>query len=70
MTPMAAARQVVGDIANRTSQVADDALTFIIAAGWTINGAVFQYSDMWQFIINMSTHHRDLRHGLPDPEFT
>jgi low affinity Fe/Cu permease len=48
-----------GEIANRTSQAAGRALTFMIAAGvvivWAISGPVFRYSDTWQLVINTGT---------------
>lgn len=51
--------KLFGEIANRTSQAAGRALTFMIAAGvvivWAITGPIFQYSDTWQLIINTGT---------------
>jgi low affinity Fe/Cu permease len=51
--------KLFGDIANRTSQAAGRALTFVIAAAvvvvWAITGPVFQYSDTWQLVINTGT---------------
>jgi low affinity Fe/Cu permease len=51
--------KLFGDIANRTSQAAGRALTFMIAAGvvtaWAVTGPVFQYSDTWQLVINTGT---------------
>jgi low affinity Fe/Cu permease len=51
--------KLFGDIANRTSQAAGRALTFMIAAGvvivWAGTGPVFQYSDTWQLVINTGT---------------
>jgi low affinity Fe/Cu permease len=48
-----------GDIANRTSQAAGRAPTFMIAAGvvivWAVTGPVFHYSDTWQLVINTGT---------------
>ena len=51
--------KLFGDIANRTSQAAGKALTFLIAAGvvavWAITGPIFQFSDTWQLVINTGT---------------
>ena len=51
--------RVFGDVANRTSQAAGRASTFILAAGvvvvWAITGPLFQYSDTWQLVINTGT---------------
>jgi low affinity Fe/Cu permease len=51
--------KVFGDIANRTSQAAGRASTFMLAAGvvivWAITGPLFQYSDTWQLVINTGT---------------
>ena len=51
--------KLFGDIANRTSQAAGKALTFLIAAGvvvvWAITGPLFQFSDTWQLVINTGT---------------
>jgi low affinity Fe/Cu permease len=51
--------KVFGDIANRTSQAAGRASTFILAAVvvavWAISGPIFQYSDTWQLVINTGT---------------
>lgn len=48
-----------GDIANRTSQAAGRASTFIIGAGvvvvWAVTGPIFNYSDTWQLVINTGT---------------
>jgi low affinity Fe/Cu permease len=53
------AGKLFGDIANRTSQAAGRALTFMIAAGvvivWAITGPIFHYSDTWQLVINTGT---------------
>lgn len=53
------AAKLFGDIANRTSQAAGRATTFMIAAGviivWGITGPIFHYSDTWQLVINTST---------------
>jgi low affinity Fe/Cu permease len=47
------------DIANRTSQAAGRALTFVIAVVvvvvWAVTGPIFQYSDTWQLVINTGT---------------
>ena len=51
--------KVFGDIANRTSQAAGRALTFVIAVVvvviWAVTGPIFQYSDTWQLVINTGT---------------
>jgi low affinity Fe/Cu permease len=51
--------KIFGDIANRTSQAAGRALTFVIAALvvliWAITGPLFQFSDTWQLVINTGT---------------
>ncbi|MBU6462625.1 MAG: low affinity iron permease family protein [Bradyrhizobium sp.] len=51
--------KLFGDIANRTSQAAGRALTFMIAAAvvlvWAVSGPVFHYSDTWQLVINTGT---------------
>jgi low affinity Fe/Cu permease len=48
-----------GEIANRTSQAAGRATTFLVAAlvivVWAVTGPVFDYSDTWQLIINTGT---------------
>jgi len=48
-----------GEAANKTSQAAGRASTFMIAAGvvivWAITGPLFQYSDTWQLVINTGT---------------
>lgn len=53
------AGKLFSDIANRTSQAAGRALTFLIAATivvvWAITGPVFNYSDTWQLVINTGT---------------
>jgi low affinity Fe/Cu permease len=57
--PHSRAAQLFSDIANRTSQAAGRALTFMIAAGivllWAVTGPVFHYSDTWQLVINTGT---------------
>jgi low affinity Fe/Cu permease len=51
--------KLFGDIANRTSQAAGKALTFLLAAGvvavWAITGPLFEFSDTWQLVINTGT---------------
>ena len=51
--------KLFGDIANRTSQAAGRALTFLAAAGvvviWAATGPLFGYSDTWQLVINTCT---------------
>jgi low affinity Fe/Cu permease len=51
--------KLFSDIANRTSQAAGRALTFLIAAGvvilWAVTGPFFHYSDTWQLVINTGT---------------
>ena len=51
--------KVFADIANRTSQAAGRALTFLIAVGvvvvWAVSGPIFGYSDTWQLVINTGT---------------
>ena len=51
--------KLFNDIANRTSQAAGRALTFMIAAGivivWAVTGPLFHYSDTWQLVINTGT---------------
>ncbi|MGN6286747.1 MAG: low affinity iron permease family protein [Afipia sp.] len=53
------ANHVFAEIANRTSQAAGRALTFMIAASivliWAISGPIFHYSDTWQLVINTGT---------------
>jgi low affinity Fe/Cu permease len=53
------AGKLFGDIANRTSQAAGRALTFMVAAAvviiWAITGPIFHYSDTWQLVINTGT---------------
>src|SRR3954465_8276098 len=57
--PRNSAAQLFSDIANRTSQAAGRALTFMIAAAiilvWAVPGPIFQYSDTWQLVINTGT---------------
>ena len=51
--------RLFAEIANRASQAAGKALTFLVAAGvivvWAITGPIFQYSDTWQLVINTGT---------------
>jgi low affinity Fe/Cu permease len=51
--------KLFGDIANRTSQAAGRAMTFLVAVGvvlvWAITGPLFQFSDTWQLVINTGT---------------
>jgi low affinity Fe/Cu permease len=51
--------KMFGDIANKTSQAAGRASTFMIAAGiviiWAVTGPLFNYSDTWQLVINTGT---------------
>ena len=51
--------RLFGDVANKTSQAAGRASTFMLAAGvvvvWAIMGPLFQYSDTWQLVINTGT---------------
>ena len=51
--------RLFGDVANKTSQAAGHASTFMLAAGvvvvWGITGPLFQFSDTWQLIINTGT---------------
>ena len=51
--------KLFGDIANRTSQAAGRAITFLAAASvvviWAATGPLFGYSDTWQLVINTGT---------------
>jgi low affinity Fe/Cu permease len=51
--------RIFGDVANKTSQAAGRASTFIFAAGvvlvWAITGPLFDFSDTWQLVINTGT---------------
>ena len=53
------ASKLFSEIANRASQGAGRALTFVIAVGtvivWAATGPVFHYSDTWQLVINTGT---------------
>jgi low affinity Fe/Cu permease len=54
-----ASGRLFSEIANRTSQAAGRALTFVFAAGvvllWAVTGPIFHYSDTWQLVINTGT---------------
>src|SRR6476469_1148789 len=51
--------RVSGDVANKTSQAAGRASTFILAAlvvlVWAVTGPLFGFSDTWQLVINTGT---------------
>jgi low affinity Fe/Cu permease len=51
--------EIFGEIANRTSQAAGRATTFLLAAlvvvVWAVTGPLFGYSDTWQLVINTGT---------------
>lgn len=51
--------KLFGNIANKTSQAAGRATTFMIATAvvlvWAVTGPVFHYSDTWQLVINTGT---------------
>jgi low affinity Fe/Cu permease len=51
--------RMFGEIANRTSQAAGRATTFLLAAliivAWAVTGPIFGYSDTWQLVINTGT---------------
>jgi low affinity Fe/Cu permease len=57
--PASRLTKLFGDIANRTSQAAGRAITFLAAAGvvviWAVTGPLFGYSDTWQLAINTGT---------------
>jgi low affinity Fe/Cu permease len=57
--PSSGASRLFGVIANRTSQAAGRATTFMIAFGvvliWAVTGPIFHYSDTWQLVINTGT---------------
>src|ERR1700722_18067935 len=58
-TQSRAASHLFGAIANRTSQAAGRASTFMVAFGvvivWAVTGPLFGYSDTWQLVINTGT---------------
>jgi low affinity Fe/Cu permease len=51
--------RIFGEVANKTSQAAGRASTFMLAAGvvvvWAVSGPLFQFSDTWQLVINTGT---------------
>jgi low affinity Fe/Cu permease len=51
--------KLFGEVANRTSQAAGRATTFILAfltiVVWAISGPLFGFSDTWQLVINTGT---------------
>ncbi len=51
--------RLFSEIANRASQAAGRAPTFLIAVGvvvvWAVSGPLFQFSDTWQLVINTGT---------------
>ena len=51
--------RMFGDVANKTSQAAGRASTFMLAAAvivvWAITGPLFRFSDTWQLVINTGT---------------
>lgn len=53
------AAKLFGGLANRTSQAAGRASTFILALliviVWAVTGPVFGFSDTWQLVINTGT---------------
>jgi hypothetical protein len=64
--------RVFGDVANKTSQAAGRASTFILAAGvilvWAITGPLFGFSDTWQFGHQHRHNHRNILDGFSNPE--
>ena len=54
-----AATRFFGELANRTSQAAGRASTFMLAAAivivWAVTGPLFSFSDTWQLVINTGT---------------
>jgi low affinity Fe/Cu permease len=58
-THSSGASHLFGEIANRTSQTAGRASTFMVAFGvviiWAVTGPLFGYSDTWQLVINTGT---------------
>ena len=53
------ATKFFGELANRTSQAAGRASTFMLAAAvvivWAVSGPLFGFSDTWQLVINTGT---------------
>ena len=53
------ATKFFGELANRTSQAAGRASTFMLAAAvvivWAVSGPSFGFSDTWQLVINTGT---------------
>jgi low affinity Fe/Cu permease len=53
------AAHLFDEIANRTSQAAGRALTFLMAVCvvliWALSGPIFHFSDTWQLVINTGT---------------
>jgi low affinity Fe/Cu permease len=51
--------KLFNEIADRASQAAGRALTFLIAVGivvvWAVSGPLFHFSDTWQLVINTGT---------------
>jgi low affinity Fe/Cu permease len=51
--------RVFGDVADKTSQAAGRASTFMLAATvvlvWAVTGPLFGFSDTWQLVINTGT---------------
>ena len=51
--------RLFGNIANKTSQAAGRAYTFLTAVAvvlaWAVTGPIFNYSDTWQLVINTGT---------------
>jgi low affinity Fe/Cu permease len=53
------ASKFFGELANRTSEAAGRASTFMLAAAvvliWALSGPLFSFSDTWQLVINTGT---------------
>ena len=53
------AAKFFGELANRTSEAAGRASTFMLAAAvvliWALSGPLFSFSDTWQLVINTGT---------------
>jgi low affinity Fe/Cu permease len=51
--------KLFGEVANRTSQAAGRATTFVLASLtiiiWAVTGPLFGFSDTWQLVINTGT---------------